>query len=87
MAVQYKNEILRRASLKEDNVLPCPAQWSLTKVLQWLDKHPITNPIDRGFVIKTFEQLKGNAILVQAERQEEIDTVEKNGQVKSLICA
>ncbi len=77
MAVEYKNEISRRALLKEDNVSPRPAQWSLTKVLQWLDEHPITNPIDRDFVIKTFEDVKGNAILAQAERQEEMDTVEK----------
>ena len=85
-AVEYKHDISRCALLKEDNVSPCPAQWSLTKVLQWLDKHPITNPIDRDFVIKTLEEVKGNAILAQAERQEEMDTVEKNGRVKSLIC-
>ncbi len=55
-------------------------------MLQWLDDHPITNPIDRDLIIKTFEEFKGYAILAQAERQQEVDAIEKNGQVKSLIC-
>ncbi len=49
----------------------------MTKVLQWLDDHPITNLIDRDFIIKTFEELKGNAFLAKAERQQEVDAIEK----------
>ncbi len=49
-AVECKNEIFCCGNQlewsEEDNLLSQPAQWSLTKVLQWLDDHPITNPID-----------------------------------------
>ncbi len=85
-AVEYKEEILRHASSEYDNVSPLPAQWSLTKVLQWLDYHPITNPIDRDFIIKTFEELKGNAILVQVERQQEADAFEKMDKYSPLFA-
>ncbi len=80
-AVEYKNEIFHCANQlelsEEDKVSPQPAQWSLKKVLQGLDNHPITNPIDKDFIFKTLEEQKGNVILAQGERQQELDAIEK----------
>jgi len=82
-AGHYKSEILRRANLASseegDNtiVLPRPAQWTLTKILRWLDNHPITDRFDRIFLKRALDEFKGNAMSAQSDRLRESDHIEK----------
>jgi hypothetical protein len=63
-AQEFKKEISRRwnilcaASPEETaaKVAPCPAQWTLKKVLQWLEEHPINDSCDREYLLKAIDK-------------------------------
>jgi hypothetical protein len=76
---ELKREIIRRwnimcAALSEDTadkVTPRPAQWSLRKVLQWLEDHPINNSCDREYLFKAIDKRVETAKTVDAQRAQE----------------
>ncbi len=54
-----------------DKVTPCPAQWPLKKVLQWLEDHPINNSCDREYLIKAINERVKTAKAADAQRAQE----------------
>ncbi len=86
-----KNEILRCASQgvpsEDHNIATHPGHWSLTKVLQWLDDHPITNQIDREFKCDTLGNKREVQSWPRVRGSKKGMSTTKIGEVKSLICA
>ena len=54
-----------------DKVTPCPAQWPLKKVLQWLEDHPIDDSCDREYLLKAIDERVETAKAADAQRAQE----------------
>ena len=79
----YAEEISRR--YESENLLvtanitraPKPKQWDKTRMLLWLNDHPVSHPADVRFLQETVQDRKQAAERVNAARQLQNDTVDK----------
>jgi hypothetical protein len=82
----YADEICRRYVVEnlQDTVdmkrEPMPKQWDRTKMLTWLQEHPIMNPVDVKFIKDTMKSRREAAAWISAVRLLEKDVSDKAGQ-------
>ena len=81
--VDYAEEISRHYESENLSVTanmtraPKPKQWDKTRMLSWLDNHPLSHPTDVQFLQETVQDRKQSAERVNVARQLENDTVDK----------
>jgi hypothetical protein len=59
---------------------PKPKQWDRTKMLTWLQEHPITDPVDVQFIKDTVKSRREATDRISATRLLEKDASDKAGQ-------
>ena len=72
--MEYAEEICRRSkcmSSSIDRVHHKPANWSLTKCIDWLQEHPVVDPQDVLFLKNEVSRVKDVILNAQQEQQEE----------------
>jgi hypothetical protein len=75
----YAKEVLRRCAqvrtsdsgAKNKKVGPRPKQWNLSKILEWLEEHPISDPADISFLKREVASRKEVLEAAQKEEEEE----------------
>ncbi len=75
----YAKEVLRRCAqvrtsdsgAKNKKVDPRPKQWNLSKILEWLEEHPILDPADISFLKREVASQKEVIEAAQEEEEEE----------------
>ena len=79
---EFKGKIEHRwhafASAEQSTVPPHPKQWSLPKVLTWLDNNPITDDEDIVFLVETTNKQKQAAKNAMIDKASEKHQLERN---------
>lgn len=70
-AKDLKEEVKRRAALKDLHPMPRPNAWSVPELMEWLNNHPIQTLPDIRFLIRESERIKEMIHAAQKEEENE----------------
>lgn len=71
--IDYVAEIIRRASLFDISPPPRPSNWTRIQINEWLERNPVKEDADIGFLGNEVARL--HDVLVRAQEQESVDAV------------